>query len=102
MGGGGGGVEVLAPSEVDLLVVVLQGCGPRRGLVAIPCVPLPVLVLILVLVFGTGRLGAPRQLLEDLLGFGAAGGTFGQDLLQTHAARRGHRRGRRHAPESAA
>lgn len=79
--GGGRGVEVLAPCEVDLLVVVLQGGGPRRGLVAIPRVSLPVLVLILVLVFGAGRLRAPRQLLEDLLGFGAAGRTFGQDLL---------------------
>lgn len=86
---GGGCVEVLAPSEVDLLVVVLQGGGPCRGLVAIPCVPLPVLVLILVLIFGAGRLRAPSQLFEDLLSFGAAGGTFGQDLLQTHAARRG-------------
>lgn len=79
--GGGCSVEVLAPREVDLLVVGLQGGGPCRGLVAIPCVPLPVLVLILVLVFGAGRLRAPRQLLEDLLGFGAAAGAFGQDLL---------------------
>lgn len=91
MGGAGGGVEVLAPREVDLLVVVLQGRGPRHGLVAILHVPLPVLVVILVLVFGAGRLRAPRQLLEDLLGFGAAGGTFGQDLLQTHPAGRGRR-----------
>lgn len=91
---GGRSVEVLAACEVDLLVVVLQSRGPGHGLVAILVVTLEP-VLILVLVFGPRWLRAPRQLLENLSGFGTISGTFGQNFLQTDAAGRGRRRGRR-------
>lgn len=88
VGADGGTAEVLqAASEVDLLVVVLQGGCSGHGLGA---------VLVLVLIGGPvkwRRLRAPRQFLENLLRFGVINRrTFGQNLLrvqlQVHAAGR--------------